>query len=256
MPFESLERILSLPQLAIASGQFGNFAGVNVYGYNGSIGTSEQTVWPHTGVYSFPATTSTMTVSSDDANDAAAGTGARTVEIMGLDANHQVVFEAVTLNGLTEVTTTNAFLRIQSLEVIDAGSGGENAGIIYIGTGTVTSGVPANVFGLIEKTDNLSHHSFWTVPAGITAYIPNYLVTSYGTAASVAEIRFRVRKNGFFFRTIHRFKVTRGSTPGMFFVPLRLEEKTDFQVLASADTGNIDVGAIINVVVNENEAAS
>lgn len=251
--FEDLRRILSLPELAIASGQFGEFTGLDIFAYNGAIGTTEQTLWPHTADHAHPASATTMTVSSDDAADAAAGTGAREVTITGLDANYAVVIESKTLNGTTAVTTTNAFLRINGLDITDAGSGGENAGVVYIGTGTVTAGVPADVFGLIDKTENTSHHSFWTVPAGFTAFIPGYRAVSYGTAASVADIRFRIRDFGFFFRTVHRFKITRGDTNGRFFIPLPLLERTDFQIRAAADTGNIDVACNVNFVIGRNQ---
>lgn len=253
MSFQTLEQILALPQLAVASGEFGQFIGGTVYGYNAAVGTTEATVWPENTLHAHPASASTMTVSSDDAADASAGTGAREVLITGLDSNYDVAVETVTMNGTTAVTTANSYLRINELEVITAGTGEQNAGVVFIGTGTVTSGKPANVFGLIDKEENLSHHSFWTVPRGFTAYIPFYSVTSYGSASSVADCRFRVRRDSFLFRTIHRFKVTRGTTPKPFFVPIKLEERTDFQLLARADTGNIDVGCDINLIISANE---
>ncbi len=252
MAFRDIQRILGEPRAAIADGSFGRFGGQYIYGYNGAVSTTEETVWQEGGAYTHPASASTMTVSSDDAGDAAAGVGATEVTITGLDSNYAVVVESVTMNGTTAVTTTNSFLRINTLEVTNAGSTGENAGVVYIGTGTVTSGKPANVFGLIEKGENQSLHGFWTVPAGFTAYIMRQVAISHGNAASVAEISLRVRRFGLFFRTINRFKLTRGSIQIPFYVPLKLEERTDFQVRAIADTGNIDVSQGLDLLITSN----
>lgn len=73
-----------------------------------------------------------MSVSSTNANDTAAGTGARTVLITGLDENYNDVTESIILNGLTGVNTTKQFIRVFKVRVTTAGSGATAAGDIYV----------------------------------------------------------------------------------------------------------------------------
>jgi hypothetical protein len=67
--------------------------------------------------------------------------------------------------------------------VLTAGTGGVNAGQIYVGTGTVTAGVPANVYGHVAVGDNQSLTGHFTVPAGYTGYLKRGSISS-GTATN------------------------------------------------------------------------
>ena len=119
------------------------------FGFNPDVDDSLETVWAQGGLYSYLASASVLKVSSSSTSDTSAGTGARTVELFGLDANYDEISETITLNGQTAVNTTNEFLRINRMVVKSAGTGGQNAGVIYAGTGTVTTGVPANNMRLL-----------------------------------------------------------------------------------------------------------
>ena len=132
-------------ELQVAQGQIAYHKHVYKFGQNVTVGDSVETIWAQGGLYSYPPSATTMTVSSSDTNDTSAGTGARTVLISGLDGDYNEISETITLNGQTPVTTTNSFIRVNRAIVLTAGSGGANAGIIYVGTGTVTTGVPANI---------------------------------------------------------------------------------------------------------------
>src|SRR5210317_2657610 len=132
--------------LNVSSGALSpSYKQVYKFGQNAVVGNSMETIWQQGGLYSYPPSASTTTVSSSNANDTSAGTGARTVQIVGLDGDYNEISETIILNGQTAVTTTNSFLRVNRGVVLTAGSGGVNAGIIYVGTGTVTLGVPANI---------------------------------------------------------------------------------------------------------------
>ena len=88
-----------------------------------------------------PTGNNQLQVSSSNANDNLTGTGARKVKIEGylLDGTFQE--ETVNLNGLTAVNTTYLYHRISRAYVSEAGTQLYNIGDIYIGYGTVTSGV-------------------------------------------------------------------------------------------------------------------
>lgn len=101
------------------------------FGYNADVDAAED-IWDGGGDYPWPAAAAATTVVSSAAADAAAGTGARTVKIIGLDANYLEVSETATLDGVTPVALSTAFLRVHRCQVLTAGSGGVNAGDIQI----------------------------------------------------------------------------------------------------------------------------
>ena len=179
-------------ELQVARGQIQAHSVVTIAGYNSDVDQSWEMITP-VGNLSFPAAALQMTVSSADADDTSAGTGARTVLITGLDANYAVISETVTMNGQTAVTTTNSFLRINSMLVTTAGTSLANEGIIYIGTGTVTSGVPATIYNVIAAGFNNATSSQYTIPAGYTGYLAVArigLAQDAGTTLITARTRF------------------------------------------------------------------
>jgi len=125
-----------------------------------------------------------LTISSGNAADAAAGTGMRTVRVAGLDADWNVVYEDVTLNGQTGVALTKVKLHPYVMIGTSTGSGGTNAGIVYVGWGTITTGVPANIACAIGVTGmNQSRLAFMPVPAGYRCVVDEIAATTAGTVA-------------------------------------------------------------------------
>lgn len=107
---------------------------------------------------------------STSANDAAAGTGARSVTITYYDNNFNGPYtETDTLNGTTAVNTTNTNIcYIEKMVVASVGTGGVPAGTIELfqshgGTGGVIWSIAAG-----ENQTNGAHHY---VPSGYTTYI-------------------------------------------------------------------------------------
>jgi hypothetical protein len=207
--------------------------------------TSQQTLWTSTGVYAFPSSATVMKISSGSANDTAAGTGARTVVIVGLDANYAVISETVILNGQTAVNTTNSYLRINDFYVATAGSGNGGAGIIYAGTGVVTTGVPATIYSLIPAGTNRQTQAVYTIPAGYTGYISSYTFTSNCASANVAQSGFLfVYYGGSAIPIIEataRFNAG-GSFDRHFDYPLIFAEKTDLDMRGQSATSSSMTG--------------
>mgnify|MGYP005812997633 FL=1 len=134
-----------------------------------------------------------MTISSADTNDTSAGTGARTVKVDFLDSSHVEFSETLTMNGQTAVSTTSTdCFRVQLLTVLTAGSGEVNAGKVYIGTGSVTSGVPANIFGTVVADEGASSQGVWTVPAAKTFYMQRMVISADSSKAVQARLAQRV----------------------------------------------------------------
>lgn len=80
----------------------------------------------------WPTTAATARVISSSANDAAAGTGAQTIRLFGVDANLDYVTEDVTMNGTTAVFSTTQFLFVHLACGINVGSQEINDGDIDI----------------------------------------------------------------------------------------------------------------------------
>lgn len=232
-------------ELQVARGQVDGHKALFKFGINGDVGTSVETVWAQGGTYAYPASATVMKISSSSANDAAAGTGARTVAIFGLDASYNEINETVALNGQTEVETTNSYLRISRMYVVTAGSGATAAGTIYAGTGTVTSGVPATVYGMIALGANQTQMAFWTVPAGYTLYLTGVYYTSANTNANAwTNFQLIQRPLGGVFRQQSSSRVAgNGDFVLDLHTPIAFSEKTDIEVRAVASTASSNVSA-------------
>jgi hypothetical protein len=232
-------------ELQVARGQVDGHKTLFKFGINGDVGTSVETVWAQGGTYVYPAAATVMKISSSSADDAAAGTGARTIAIFGLDADYNEISETVTLNGQTAVNTTNSFLRISRMYVVTAGSGATAAGTIYAGTGSVTSGVPATIYGMVAIGANQTQMAFWTVPAGYTLYLMGLFYTSANTNAN-ASTNFQLiqRSLGGVFRQQSSSRVPgNGDFVVDLHTPIAFAEKTDIEVRAVASTSPSNVSA-------------
>ena len=241
-------------ELQVARGQINGHKTLFKFGINGDVGTSVETVWAQGGTYVYPSAATVMKISSSSADDAAAGTGARTILIAGLGANYNEISETVTLNGQTEVNTVNSYLRISRMFVVTAGSGATAVGTIYAGTGTVTSGVPATVYGMIAIGANQTQMAFWTVPAGYTLYLMGTFYSSgNSTANAFTNFQLIQRPFGGVFR---QQSSTRTSGSGDFVLdlhtPLAFPEKTDIEIRAVASAGASNVSAEFEGIYIEN----
>ena len=240
-------------ELQVARNQVVGHFSVLVSGFNATVGTSYETIWTESTVYAYPASAVAIKVSSSDANDTAAGTGARTVTVYGLDGSYNQINETVSLNGQTAVTTTATFLRVLHLMVNTAGSGGAAAGNIYAGVGAVTTGKPATVYG-VYTADGGATACIYTVPAGYTGYIFDFLCSSGVSAVANAFTNIGLYNRplgGVFDNTIQG----RCANGGAFAIPLNYPlvflEKTDLEVRASATTSS-SVSANFNILLVQN----
>jgi hypothetical protein len=239
-------------ELQVARGQIQAHSLVTIAGYNSDVDTAWEIITP-VGNLSYPASALQMTVSSADADDTSAGTGARTVLITGLDANYAVISETVTMNGQTAVTTTNSFLRINAMLVTTAGTSLANEGIIYIGSGTVTSGVPATIYNVIAAGFNNATSSQYTIPAGYTGYLAVArigLAQDAGTTLITARTRF-VGTNGIAL-TGPVIVTNNGISTIDFPYPIAIAEKTRIQGEAIGGAADNEAAGFFELVLIKN----
>jgi hypothetical protein len=243
--------------LQVSRGQIMGHQDILVSGSNISLGTSYSTVWSQAGLYAYLSTAAVMEISSSSASDTAAGTGARTVTIYGLDANYNQINETVSLNGQTAVNTTNSYLRVFHLLVNTAGSGGAAAGTIYAGTGTVTAGVPAVVYGSYSSVGGSSACIF-TIPAGYTGYVYDFSVSFGSTSANVfARIGLYARPNGGVFdNSLQGVAGNGGSFVTPLSYPLSFPEKTDIEIRGQGTTAGGTITANFTLVLIKNDSQS
>lgn len=225
-------------ELQVARGMIAGHKHLFKYGNNSDINGSLETIWSHSTLYVYPTVAIQMSVSSSSADDSSTGTGARTVSVQGLDQNYNEIAETIVLNGQSAVLTTNTFIRVFRAFVITAGSTNTAQGTIYIGTGTITGGIPAMVYAEIPLGENQTLMAMWTVPANYTFYIYRGIFSA--ASNNVAQYilgKFMVRTLGGVFRNAADVTVNSGTVAYDFEVPLAIPEKTDIEARAIALSG-------------------
>lgn len=237
-------------ELQVARGQIEGHRNVTVFGFNGDVDTSQETIWPQGGMIPHPAAALQMTVSSSNANDTSAGTGARTIVVQGLDANYDEVTETVTLNGQTAVTMSSSLIRVNYAYVASAGSGSSAAGDIYIGTGTVTAGVPATVYQVIKYDYNSTITAHFTVPAGYIGYLSQGLFSA-GQSSGATPVEGRLLTTGpnGVRLTAAVTTVNNGVADYVFEYPVAIPEKTDIEATGVGTAANNAASAMFIILL-------
>jgi len=244
-------------ELQVARGQITNHTSLTIFGYNADVDGAMETVWPYGGLLAFPSAALQMSVSSDSTDDTSNGTGARTVFISGLDANHNTVSETVSLTGQTAVLTANSYLHINQCYVATAGLLNSAAGSIYFGTGVVTAGVPATVYDIIQFDYNTRVTGSYTVPAGYTGYVSQGLFSS-GQASGSGPVTGRLMTRGTdnIRRTAAIVTINNGAADYTFEYPLAVPEKTTIEAQAIGTGNNNACSSMFIIALIKNDAST
>jgi len=143
-------------------------------------------------VYTEPAANAQRSISSANAADTAAGTGARQLKITYLDSTGAGPFtETIAMNGTSVVNTVSTTICfIEKLEVTSVGSGGVNAGIITL-FGAVSGG--GGTVGTIAAASNRTFWAHHYTPTGKTTFITDMAGNNTSTANStLLSVRAKV----------------------------------------------------------------
>ena len=158
--------------LAVAKGDFTGYTNVSKFGNNPNVKSAGvETLWDGSNLYPWPTSADTLAIVSDNVNDDVAGTGARTIEIQGLDSNWDLQTVTYDLDGTTTVTTTETFLRVFRARIVTAGSSETNEGTITINHTTSGDLLAQISYNTIGQGQTLM--ACYTIPAGKTGYIIN-----------------------------------------------------------------------------------
>ena len=233
-------------ELQVSRGQIQGHERFCPFGFNAAVGTSPETMWTAGATYTFPSTATALTVvsSSTDDDGSPAGTGARTVTIIGLDADYAEVSETVTMNGTSAVTTTQTFLRVNEAYVATCGSTGSNVGAITIANTTPTT------LAEIVATAGIAQQCVYTVPASKKAYITRYMVSSYNasTTGSAAQIWLKPYGGASLLATTVRIPGT-GAFSCEADYPFPLTAKTDIEMRGVTYSGSANMSGQLQMVI-------
>lgn len=239
--------IPQLRGLEIVTGVFKNIDGEIRFGHILGLGTAAATIWPLGGIYRHPSGVTDMTISSDSMEDGAGGTGALTARVTGLDSRSDEVRQTVILDGQNEVALPIALRRAYRIEVLTAGSTEQNVGMIYVGSGAVVVGVPANVFAVIEPLLNESLMTPFTVPRKMTGYI-SVLGASIGGTKDLTLLLV-VREPGEVFRVKCVEHVRSAVMTAPLDIPIRVPSMSDVELRGFVDVSKINVAAAYGIVL-------
>lgn len=182
--------------VALALGQLApNLRSIVVIGHNTDVSSTEEDVWEGGGTYTFLSAAAELEVLSSSASDTAAGVGARSVRVTGLDADGFEKTVDVALDGTTPVSL-GSFLRVNGGFVLTSGSNGTNVGTITART------VVGATSQLVIAAGNGFHAQFiYTVPKNYNAIVGTFFFSTEQTSggepgANSTRIVFYSRANG------------------------------------------------------------
>lgn len=191
----------------------------------------------------------TWEVLSSSANDTAAGTGARTINVISLDTSYAVQVTTATLNGVTPVVLSNTHFRPRAMVVTaPAGSLRQNDGDITVrvsGGGATRLKMNAG-FGITQS-------SLYTVPAGKTSYF----VAFKAWAPKGDDVRLRSRVTSYHISdpvelSVGAPFVYQNSTDYRIFDSIPLAEKTDLKIQAISTNVQADVALDATILEIDN----
>ncbi len=216
----------------IARGRVSDSGFVRIAGHNGNVGATSETVWSVGGLYPWPIETEILKVSSNDLADdgVLSGNGARTILLIGYDANYVPQVETMVLNGSTPIPTTKAYSRVYKARVLSAGDSGWNEGTISVkdNDNTVTLLV-------IEPARNESLMAIFTIPNGYTGFITSWSIATSSNKVVNGEIYIRPYGQVFQCKAFVEINLNPYKEPWEF--PETVPEKSDIELRANTAGG-------------------
>lgn len=193
--------------------------------------TASRTIWPEASVIPLIHSRTLLTVSSTSANDSSTGTGARSVRIYGFLSTGEKSAIDVNTSGQTGVSIGDGLVSISHAEV----TYGTNAGIIRVGSGTITAGVPAIVYDHIAIGEGSSQSIRFTVPKGKNLHVKKICLSRKVPHELVVTIKRTDPRTSI---VLDQFVYTSGLYTVEYDVSIVFKENETFTVEASNDSGS------------------
>ena len=219
--------------LQVGRGQVDGHTPVEIFGYSTAVGSTAQgPLWEGLtlsgGTYAYPSTAAPLVLVSSSASD----NTTRSVVIDGLGAGFVPLTETIALNGTSNVTTTNSFLRINQMSMLNSTNSGD-----------ITASISSTVYAKMNAGVGQTQMSIYTVPAGYTFYLSysqydasiGFTSSNYMIAAEYNK--FNAGTNSGLITLTHQSTfVQKQEVP--FTIPVAHPEKTDLQFQVKANTGS------------------
>ena len=222
--------------LEVLSGNVPGHAMVNIRGHDNTV--------PNGGPFGLSQGFGAGGYVFDHTNDNVAGTGALTVRISGLDASGNAQSNDVTMTGTTAANTASTFSAVFQVMVLTTGSSNFNTGVIYVGTGTFTAGIPAVRMLSMTISFNISLSAYYVVPTGKTLYARQFIST-VGSSNKDVQIFIVTSSDGIQMYKQIEFGLEGGElTTDIIGLP-GFVAGTHISLLASGGAAGTDVTAIV-----------
>jgi hypothetical protein len=223
--------------LQVSRGQVDGHTAIQLFGYSTAVGsTALGPLWEGLtisgGAYAYPSTAAALVLVSDSASD----TSALSVQIQGLDASYAPLVETIAMNGTTNVTTTNSFLRVNLMSVTN----GTNVG-------NITAKISSTTYAKINAGIGQTQMSLYTVPAGYTFYL--YYVQGDASIGFTSSTYLKYAEYNKYNSTGEVNLLTQSTFVQSLNLPYNFQpiphlEKTDMQFQVVASTGSPYVASI------------
>ncbi len=225
----------------IADGKHDNYSGVFKFGHNPDIDQADdpEDIW-ETGL-NWPVwpDDSTVTVVSTSTADDTSGTGALTVNILGVDSSYVRISETISLGGTDAVTLVNSYRVLYRVIVMTAGSGLTNAGILtFVSPGSITIlTIPAGY--------GQSKIAVYPIAADEDAFIYCWGISNLTASADLTASLFVLNVDGNVWNVkddLHS-RVTGDSGPHRDYskFPIKISGKAVIRIAVTTDTDDSDV---------------
>lgn len=180
----------------VALGNIPGSTAIEKFGRNDDIDIGTEDIWSNGGEWEpFTNGEQTCNIVSTSTNDDGdpVGTGARTIEITGISSG-VITTETITMNGVTNVVTSNAYTIIYRMEVLTVGVTGSNVGLISA-TGTTDTG---ETISCIAATHNQTRMAIVQVPTNAKGTMYDYYLTinTATPATTIITLELKEKKSG------------------------------------------------------------
>ena len=233
----------------------GNIPGVDPLGKFGAatngIQTTATDIWdradatPTQPIWLAPTQARVHNIVSTSANDTAAGTGANTIRVYGLTSwTTEEVSEDLTMNGVTNVPTTNSYVIIHRMKCLTWGSAGPNVGVI-----TATAVTDATVTAQINVGWGQTEMAIYGIPSGKRLKITKWRYGMNKTSGVSADAKFFMLYNpipdsvttGFITKDVNSVQSTGVNTMELTYDPPKsFDGPGIIKIQATASVNDID----------------
>jgi hypothetical protein len=177
----------------VATGDIRGHSDIHKFGENADVDSAaSEDIWDGGGLWSEPTTTQIYTFTSTSTADASDSTGARTMEVFGLNGVGALTNETVSLSGTVIITAANSYQMIHRMIVRTAGISAANVGTI-----TANANTDGTVTAQIAIGANQTQMAIYKIPAGSDGCIVSFYASIYKTdLTGAADIIIYAKPDG------------------------------------------------------------